>query len=161
MKLVRDVKLQFSLLSDLTKNDEKSLYYFFNHIPRLLGRALCITSINFKGRRMNKAGIDYMQRTIKYIEDKLKPIIQLSSLNIFPDRTFESSEEINGIEKAVRFYGVMGLDREKMVERLTQEKKHFSPEDVELLMQTTTELRKQIPQATLKTYKKLIFGISE
>jgi len=159
VKLVRDIKLQYSLLKDLTKNDEKTLFYFFNYIPRLLGRALCITSINFAHRRINKEGIDYMQRTIKYIKDKLKPILQLSKLNLFTDRTFQSSEESNSINKAIRFYSVMALDREKMIEKLTQEKKYFSLEDVELLMQTTTDLRKQIPQATQNTYKKLIFGL--
>jgi len=157
VKLVRDIKLRYSVLSDLMENDEKRLFYLFNYVPRLLGKALCLTSMNFENHKMNKAGVDYMLKNIKYIIDKLGPILKLSQRKVFIDYTFLSSEGGNSIEKAITFYEIMLLNEQQMLAKLTKEKNNLSTEDASWIMSMETEERKPIPEETQTEYKKSIF----
>lgn len=99
-----------------------------------------------------------MIKTIKYIADKLGPIIKLSQKKVFIDYTFKPTEEGNSIERAIVFYEIMKLDEEQMLAKLAKEKKRFSTEDASCIMSMETETRKPMPEEAQIEHKKNIFA---
>jgi len=159
VKLVRDVKLQYSVVAELAKGEDKKMFYLFNFIPRMLSKALCLTSLNFVERKINQAGILYMQEAMKYMTDKLSPIIKIANSKLLVDYTFASLEDkSNDFEKALLFYEIMLSDDEGMIKKIKESKHMISPEDAVLLMTTNTHLRKAMSEEMQNNLKKEIFS---
>ncbi|MDR3548327.1 MAG: hypothetical protein P4M11_08715 [Candidatus Pacebacteria bacterium] len=159
VKMIRDIKLTHSVLSDMMKTDDKRTYYLFNYVPRLVGKALRLTAINFEQKRINRTGMACMQETAKYLSDKLGPMQTLANRKILADYTFANiGEGANDLDKVMLFYEILLMEEGEMVEKLKKSKNYFTAEEVTLMMNITTPLRKPIPEDRQNDYKKSIFA---